>query len=56
MAKVTSKLQVTIPKVLADRHGIRPGDDIDWIDGGGVIHLVRRGGPTRQLPAAAGRL
>ena len=30
MAKVTSKLQVTIPKAVADRLGIRPGDDVDW--------------------------
>jgi AbrB family looped-hinge helix DNA binding protein len=30
MAKVTSKLQVTIPKALAERSGIRPGDEIDW--------------------------
>jgi AbrB family looped-hinge helix DNA binding protein len=30
MAKVTSKLQVTIPKSLAEECGIRPGDDIDW--------------------------
>ena len=28
MAKVTSKLQVTVPKALAERYGIRPGDDI----------------------------
>ena len=31
MSKVTSKLQVTIPKAIADRFGIAPGDDIDWI-------------------------
>ena len=30
MARVTSKLQVTIPKTVADRLGIRPGDDVDW--------------------------
>jgi AbrB family looped-hinge helix DNA binding protein len=30
MAKVTSKLQVTIPKALAERTGIRAGDDIEW--------------------------
>ena len=31
MAKVTSKLQVTVPRAIADRYGIRPGDDIEWI-------------------------
>lgn len=30
MAKVTSKLQVTIPRAVADRLGIRPGDELDW--------------------------
>jgi AbrB family looped-hinge helix DNA binding protein len=30
MAKVTSKLQVTVPKAVADRLGIKPGDDVDW--------------------------
>lgn len=29
MAKVTSKLQLTIPKSIADRAGIRPGDELD---------------------------
>ena len=30
MAKVTSKLQVTIPRAVADRLGIVPGDDLEW--------------------------
>jgi AbrB family looped-hinge helix DNA binding protein len=45
MAKVTSKLQVTVPKAVADRVGIRPGDDIEWIvDGQGirVVHARHR--------------
>ncbi|PZP64635.1 MAG: AbrB family transcriptional regulator, partial [Azospira oryzae] len=29
MAKVTSKLQVTLPKALAQRYRIRPGDEIE---------------------------
>ena len=31
MAKVTSKLQVTLPKALADQYGIEPGDEIGWV-------------------------
>ena len=31
MSKVTSKLQVTVPKAAAERYGIRPGDAIDWV-------------------------
>ena len=27
---MTSKLQVTIPKVVADRLRIKPGDEIEW--------------------------
>jgi AbrB family looped-hinge helix DNA binding protein len=40
MAKVTSKLQVTIPKVIADRFDIRPGDEIEWKVEGGVIRVL----------------
>ena len=43
MAKVTSKLQVTIPKALADRYGIRPGDDIEWESAGQFIRVVPPG-------------
>jgi AbrB family looped-hinge helix DNA binding protein len=39
MSKVTSKLQVTIPKAIADRHGIRPGNEVRWISAGDVIRL-----------------
>ena len=46
MAKVTSKLQVTVPKAIADRYGIRPGDDIQWQPSGAVIQIVP---PGRQM-------
>jgi AbrB family looped-hinge helix DNA binding protein len=39
MAKVTSKLQVTVPKAIAERHGIRPGDEIEWISAGDAIRV-----------------
>jgi AbrB family looped-hinge helix DNA binding protein len=39
MAKVTSKLQVTIPKAIAKRHGIEPGDEVTWTDAGDAIRL-----------------
>jgi AbrB family looped-hinge helix DNA binding protein len=39
MAKVTSKLQVTIPKALADQLEIRQGDEIEWIAGGDALRL-----------------
>ncbi len=43
MAKVTSKLQVTVPKAIADRYGIRPGDDIEWVAAGDAIRVLPAG-------------
>jgi AbrB family looped-hinge helix DNA binding protein len=40
MAKVTSKLQVTIPRELAERNGIRPGDEVDVVDSDGGLRIV----------------
>ena len=40
MAKVTSKLQVTVPKSLAQRYGIVPGDDIRFEAAGETIRVV----------------
>jgi bifunctional DNA-binding transcriptional regulator/antitoxin component of YhaV-PrlF toxin-antitoxin module len=39
-SKVTSKLQVTLPKALADAYGIRPGDEIAWLAAGSTITVV----------------
>jgi AbrB family looped-hinge helix DNA binding protein len=43
VAKVTSKLQVTVPKVLAEQYGIRPGDEIEWQAAGDAIRIVPAG-------------
>lgn len=43
MAKVTSKLQVTLPKRIADEYGIAPGDEIEFIAAGGSIRVVKSG-------------
>ena len=40
---MTSKRQVTIPKVVADRFGIEPGDEIQWIPSGDEIRVVLPG-------------
>lgn len=40
MSKVTSKLQVTLPKALADAYGIEPGDEIDWVEAGDSIRVI----------------
>jgi bifunctional DNA-binding transcriptional regulator/antitoxin component of YhaV-PrlF toxin-antitoxin module len=40
MAKITSKYQVTVPRIIAQRYGIRPGDDIEWVPAGDVIRVI----------------
>ncbi|MFY9683940.1 MAG: AbrB/MazE/SpoVT family DNA-binding domain-containing protein [Candidatus Sulfotelmatobacter sp.] len=44
MPKVTSKLQLTVPKKIADQYGIHPGDELEWIPAGESIRveLMRR--------------
>ena len=45
MSKVTSKLQVTLPKAIADQYKIRPGDEIAWAAAGEFIRVSPRGQP-----------
>jgi len=45
---VTSKLQVTIPKAVADRYGIKPGADIEFEPAGDVIRVVPERRPVRR--------
>lgn len=40
MPKVTSKLQLTVPKAIADQYGIRPGDELQWMAAGEVIRVI----------------
>lgn len=54
MAKVTSKLQVTVPKAVADRYGIEPGDEITWEAAGDAIRVVP--GRKRAAPDPVIRL
>ena len=51
MSKVTSKLQLTLPKAIADQYGIRPGDELDWVAAGDSIRAIPRA-PRRQSAAA----
>jgi AbrB family looped-hinge helix DNA binding protein len=39
MGKITSKLQITLPKAVAERFGLKPGDDIEFVPAGDVIRL-----------------
>lgn len=40
MSKVTSKLQVTIPKAVAEAHGIKPGTEIQFESAGDAIRVT----------------
>jgi bifunctional DNA-binding transcriptional regulator/antitoxin component of YhaV-PrlF toxin-antitoxin module len=54
MPKVTSKLQLTVPKAIADQYSIRPGDNLEWIPAGDSIRVIpsnsrRKGGHPRTV-------
>jgi bifunctional DNA-binding transcriptional regulator/antitoxin component of YhaV-PrlF toxin-antitoxin module len=52
MSKVTAKLQVTLPKALAEKYGIVPGSEIVWEAAGDAIRVLRLSG-ARRLDVAA---
>jgi AbrB family looped-hinge helix DNA binding protein len=43
MSRVTSKLQVTVPKAIAEQYRIRPGDEIEWVPAGDSIRVLTAG-------------
>ena len=47
MPKVTSKLQLTVPKAIADQFGIKPGDELQWIAAGEAIRVTPVGKGSR---------
>lgn len=49
MSKITSKLQVTLPKAIAERFNIKPGDEIAWEAAGEAIRVV----PAKRKRAKA---
>jgi bifunctional DNA-binding transcriptional regulator/antitoxin component of YhaV-PrlF toxin-antitoxin module len=53
MAKVTSKLQITLPRRIAERYRIAPGHAVEFQPAGEVSHLVPPGRRrTAQLSRA----
>lgn len=56
MARVTSKLQVTVPKIVAEKCGIAPGDEIDWIPAGDGIRVVKRGSRRQKSDVDSGKM
>ena len=43
MAKVTSKFQLTVPKLIADQYDIRVGDELEWVPAGETIRVIPPG-------------
>jgi AbrB family looped-hinge helix DNA binding protein len=43
--RITTKGQVTIPKEVRDRLGLRPGDELEFIEEDGVYRLRKRVDP-----------
>ena len=55
MTRVTSKLQVTIPKAIAQRYRIEPGEEIEWLAAGEAIRVVPQA-DRQRVPDRARRL
>jgi len=51
MPKVTTKLQLTVPKAIADQYGIRPGDELNWVAAGDTIRVIPPGSVSRPKPS-----
>lgn len=56
MAKITSKLQLTIPKRIAEQYGIAPGDEVDLQPAGDIIRLIPPGRAPRNRLSEKERL
>lgn len=49
-AKITSKGQITIPKAVRDRLGLRPGDEIEFAEDRKGVRIIKslRGSPFKK--------
>jgi AbrB family looped-hinge helix DNA binding protein len=56
MSKVTSKLQVTIPKRIAEQFSIKPGDEIDFVATAEGLRVVTSARPDAAMLSVAERL
>ena len=39
--KITTKGQITVPKQVRERLGLRPGDELEFIEENGVYHIKK---------------
>ena len=54
--RLNSKGQVTIPADLREKCGLHPGDEVDVIEEGGVLRIVRRAGDATHGQRLARRM
>jgi AbrB family looped-hinge helix DNA binding protein len=52
VSKVTSKLQVTVPKAIATQYRIKPGDEVLWVAAGDAVRLVPKYSPRKESTPA----
>lgn len=41
-AKITSKGQITLPKAVRESLGVKPGEEIEFVEEMGVFHIRKR--------------
>ena len=56
MSKVTSKLQVTIPRRIAEEFSIKPGDDTEFVAAAEGLRVVTAARPDAATLSVAERL
>jgi bifunctional DNA-binding transcriptional regulator/antitoxin component of YhaV-PrlF toxin-antitoxin module len=49
MYPAASKLQLTIPEVIADEYGIKLGDQLDWVTAGDSILVIPAKSPGSRV-------
>lgn len=54
--KINSKGQLTIPAGLREKYGLHEGDEVDVVEEGGVLRIVRLAGAGSHGERLAGRL
>jgi AbrB family looped-hinge helix DNA binding protein len=54
--KITVKGQVTIPQEIRERHGLLPGTEVEFVDDGEEVRLVKAEGGRRRGRALVERM
>lgn len=52
MSKITSKYQVSIPRALVDKLGLKVGDDLAWEEAAGALRAQVAQSRTQRLSVA----